>query len=72
MIALDGGTLVIAEVKKASPSKEGEGVDVTTATRDDVAAAWKQRDVDWIGDVVDFVEKTIRCRPRHIDASPRR
>jgi hypothetical protein len=42
-------------------------IDVYTATRDTVAEQWKTRDADWIGDVVDFEKKTIRCRDTHVE-----
>lgn len=41
-------------------------IDVHTATRETVAALWQTRDADWIGDVVDFRAKTIRCRDKHV------
>jgi hypothetical protein len=41
-------------------------VDVDTCTVDDIAALYRTKDSDFLGDVVDFEAKTIQCRARHV------
>ncbi|MEK7413393.1 MAG: hypothetical protein AAB263_08755, partial [Planctomycetota bacterium] len=42
-------------------------LDVASSTKEDVDALYRCQDSDWLGDLVDFTKKTIRCRDKHVD-----
>jgi len=41
-------------------------IDVDKATLEDVFTHWRAEDVDFLGEVADYANKTIRCRERHV------
>lgn len=41
-------------------------LDIAACTEADIAALWSTRDADFLGDIVDYDAKTIRCRDRHV------
>ena len=59
-------TQVNAVIKELEGLRDPAG-NPRAPTRDDIAALWKTKDVDWVGDVIDFDAKTIRCRQKHVD-----
>jgi hypothetical protein len=42
------------------------GLDAASFSLSDIDSLWRSSDCDFIGHVVDFERKTIRCRPRHV------
>ena len=44
-----------------------KGLTASETTHSDVSALWETKDVDWVGDIIDFERKTVRCRDRHVE-----
>jgi integrase len=41
-------------------------IDLEACTRDDIAALWRTKEADFLGQVIDFERKSVHCRARHV------